>query len=43
VPYPPTGLAAGPSGYGEGHYGPPTSRYAAVQQLPVGGYRNGDM
>jgi hypothetical protein len=43
VPYPPTGHAGGPSGYGEGHYGPPTPRYTAGQQLPVGGYRNGDM
>jgi hypothetical protein len=43
VPYPPTGHVGGHSSYGEGHYGPPTSRYTAVQQLPVGGYRNGDM
>jgi hypothetical protein len=43
VPYPSTGHAGGPSGYGEGHYGPPTPRYTAGQQLPVGGFRNGDM
>jgi hypothetical protein len=42
VPYSSMGQA-GPSGYGEGHYGPPTPRYTSGQQLPVGGYRNSDM
>ncbi len=43
VPYSSTGHAVGPSGYGEGHYGPPAPRYTTGQQLPAGGYRNGDM
>jgi hypothetical protein len=42
VPYSSIGQA-GPSSYGEGHYGPPTPRYTTGQQHPVGGYKNGDM